>query len=257
MKKIVDVATGQIKVCKNDCILRSGAIGSCVVVAAFCRGKTIAALAHIMLPGKAPQNHIDQKNKYAVDAVAEVAEDAVDALGELLKALLHPVAAARIVGRVRDRLGRDDEEAGVARPPEIAADALGGRALLASVPAQVVAQIERIVAPDPEPAGGAARRVVHVHGDAVAPDRVGEEEAGRILRYSFFDEVLDRWNGDRIATGHTKTDSAETIFLNLMRGAGPRGMAGISSRSCHSRSGTRSFSMRTKATSRGSNTRRT
>src|SRR6185437_6844008 len=45
--------------------------------------------------------------------------------------------------------------------------------------AQVVAQVERVRAPDAEPPGGAARRVVHVDGDAVAPDRVGEEHPGR------------------------------------------------------------------------------
>src|SRR6185437_1568681 len=96
---------------------------------------------------------------HALDAVPEVAEDAVHALGELLEPLLHPVAAPRVVGGVRDRLGRDDEQAGVARPLEVAADALGGRPLLAPVLAQVLAQVERLVAPDPEPAGGAARRV--------------------------------------------------------------------------------------------------
>jgi tRNA(Ile)-lysidine synthase len=56
---------------------------------------------------------------------------------------------------------------------------------------------------------------------------IGVEEAGRILRYAFFDECLRSWKGTRIATGHTRTDSAETIFLNLLRGSGPRGLSGI------------------------------
>src|SRR6185312_6774678 len=114
-----------------------------------------------------------------LDAVSEVAKDAVHALGELLEALLHAVAATGVVGRVRDGLRGDDEEAGVARPLEVAADALGRRMLLAAVLAQVVAQVERVGAADAEPAGRAAGRVVHVDGHAVAPDRVGEEDAGR------------------------------------------------------------------------------
>src|SRR6185312_11150144 len=104
---------------------------------------------------------------------------AVHALCELLQPLLHAVAAAAVVRRVGDGLRGDDEEPGVARPLEAAADTFGRRMLLAAILAQVVTQVERVRAPDAEAAGRAARRVVHVDGHAVAPDRVGEEDAGR------------------------------------------------------------------------------
>lgn len=52
------------------------------------------------------------------------------------------------------------------------------------------------------------------------------EEAGRRLRYAFFEEVL----GDRlgwIATGHHRNDQAETVLFHLFRGTGARGFGGI------------------------------
>jgi tRNA(Ile)-lysidine synthase len=66
--------------------------------------------------------------------------------------------------------------------------------------------------------------------DFAVENRVGVEEAGRILRYAFLEETLRLWKGTRIATGHTRTDSCETIFLNLLRGSGPRGLSGIPTR---------------------------
>ena len=53
------------------------------------------------------------------------------------------------------------------------------------------------------------------------------EDAGRRARYEFFERVADDLQADAIATGHTKDDQAETFLLRLLRGAGPRGLAGI------------------------------
>jgi len=48
------------------------------------------------------------------------------------------------------------------------------------------------------------------------------EEAGRIVRYSYFDELA----GDdfKIATAHTKDDNAENVLINLLRGNKPLGI---------------------------------
>lgn len=52
------------------------------------------------------------------------------------------------------------------------------------------------------------------------------EEAGRDLRYKFFEEFASE-RGAKIATAHTQNDNLETMLLNLARGTGPRGLAGI------------------------------
>jgi tRNA(Ile)-lysidine synthase len=56
------------------------------------------------------------------------------------------------------------------------------------------------------------------------------ELAARVLRYSIFDELLGCGIAQRIALGHHKDDQAETVLLRLFRGAGTRGLRGITDR---------------------------
>ncbi len=53
------------------------------------------------------------------------------------------------------------------------------------------------------------------------------ETVGREARYSFFNEVLEKYNADKIAVAHNLDDSVETTFMNLMRGSGINGLIGI------------------------------
>jgi len=53
------------------------------------------------------------------------------------------------------------------------------------------------------------------------------EAAAREVRYQWLESIANRYRANRIATGHTADDQAETILLNLLRGTGPRGLAGI------------------------------
>ncbi len=53
------------------------------------------------------------------------------------------------------------------------------------------------------------------------------EEAARKARYSFLERIRREKEADCILTGHTADDNAEVLLLNLMRGTGPRGLAGI------------------------------
>jgi tRNA(Ile)-lysidine synthase len=53
------------------------------------------------------------------------------------------------------------------------------------------------------------------------------EEAGRALRYAFLRQAAEERGCCRIATAHHADDSAETMLLNLIRGTGLRGLAGI------------------------------
>jgi tRNA(Ile)-lysidine synthase len=53
------------------------------------------------------------------------------------------------------------------------------------------------------------------------------EDAGRRARYAYLDRAAALVQADAVATGHTRDDQAETFLLQLIRGAGPRGLAGI------------------------------
>ena len=54
-----------------------------------------------------------------------------------------------------------------------------------------------------------------------------EEEAGRLIRYDFFHEIMENVKGNRIATAHHKNDQAETILHHIIRGTGMQGLSGI------------------------------
>lgn len=51
--------------------------------------------------------------------------------------------------------------------------------------------------------------------------------AARELRYSWFEEILKRESIRYVATAHHLSDSLETVLINLARGTGMEGMAGI------------------------------
>lgn len=53
------------------------------------------------------------------------------------------------------------------------------------------------------------------------------EEAARGVRYNFFAKVAKEAGAFRVAVGHTADDQVETILLNLVRGAGVRGLRGM------------------------------
>ena len=58
-------------------------------------------------------------------------------------------------------------------------------------------------------------------------NKMGLEEAGRKIRYDFFDEILKQENANKIAIAHNKNDKAETIIMNIIRGSGISGLRGI------------------------------
>lgn len=56
---------------------------------------------------------------------------------------------------------------------------------------------------------------------------VSLEMACRELRYEWFFRLLADTGSDRLATGHNADDNAETMLLNMLRGAGSRGLGGM------------------------------
>ena len=57
--------------------------------------------------------------------------------------------------------------------------------------------------------------------------RIGTEEAGRNIRYKFFDEVAQKTESNKIATAHNSNDNAETVLMNIIRGTSISGLKGI------------------------------
>jgi len=60
-----------------------------------------------------------------------------------------------------------------------------------------------------------------------AEEQLSLEAAARRLRYAWFERLLGEGVVNRVATGHTLDDQAETVLMRVARGAGTRGLAGI------------------------------
>lgn len=56
------------------------------------------------------------------------------------------------------------------------------------------------------------------------------EEAGRDARYNFYNEILEKIGGNKIALAHNKDDQIETFIFRLIRGSSIEGLQGIKER---------------------------
>lgn len=57
--------------------------------------------------------------------------------------------------------------------------------------------------------------------------KISTEECGRNIRYDFFNKILNDTHSNKIAVAHNLGDNAETMLLNLIRGAGLNGICGM------------------------------
>ena len=58
-------------------------------------------------------------------------------------------------------------------------------------------------------------------------NKISAEEAGRKLRYSELERIASKNGFNKIATAHNANDNTETVLLNLIKGTGLKGIAGI------------------------------
>lgn len=61
----------------------------------------------------------------------------------------------------------------------------------------------------------------------VEAEGASAQDAGRLLRYDYLRRVAAETGGAKIATGHHRDDQAETVLINLLRGAGGTGLGGM------------------------------
>jgi len=110
MKEVVTVFTGEIKTSNQDADLKSSPIGSCVVVVLFDENCSFGGMAHIMLPGKAPEKEDVIPGKYAHNAIRQLIDE-LTAHGmqqEKLKAVV--VGGGNVLKRENDTIGIDNLE---------------------------------------------------------------------------------------------------------------------------------------------------
>lgn len=55
-------------------------------------------------------------------------------------------------------------------------------------------------------------------------EKMSEETYGRKVRYEFFEEIVKKEKATLMATAHHMDDDIETIFLNIIRGTGLKGL---------------------------------
>ena len=63
--------------------------------------------------------------------------------------------------------------------------------------------------------------------DVAAQHSISIQEAARVLRYTYFNELLSLTSLDYVATAHHQDDTIETVFFHFLRGTGIKGMTGI------------------------------
>src|SRR5699024_9981314 len=56
---------------------------------------------------------------------------------------------------------------------------------------------------------------------------ISSEDAGRRMRYSFFNSIVKDKSNGKIAVAHHLSDQAETILMNIIRGSGLEGLSTI------------------------------
>ena len=62
-------------------------------------------------------------------------------------------------------------------------------------------------------------------------EKISSEDAGRRLRYDFFNRLAEKFPSSKIAVAHNKDDQAETILMRIIRGTGLDGLKAMDYRS--------------------------
>jgi tRNA(Ile)-lysidine synthase len=149
-----------------------------------------------------------------------------------------PAALARVAAPWLDRLRVPDGWAG--RPVRVVVACSGGAdslALLVLATAAgfdvVAVHVDHGLRPDSSLDGAvvgaaAARLGVALRTTTVVvPDRGSQEATARDARYAALEAARAELGAEAVLVGHTRDDQAETVLLQLLRGTGTAGLAGM------------------------------
>ena len=108
MKETITVFTGEVKTSNHFADLKSSPIGSCVVVVLFDENCKFGGMAHIMLPGKAPEKENTVAGRYAQNAICSLIDElTVQGVNRKnLKAVV--VGGGNVLKRENDTIGSDN-----------------------------------------------------------------------------------------------------------------------------------------------------
>ncbi|WP_296127073.1 tRNA lysidine(34) synthetase TilS [uncultured Anaerococcus sp.] len=67
--------------------------------------------------------------------------------------------------------------------------------------------------------------------DLAKKEKISSEDAGRRLRYDFFNRLVGKFPSSKIAVAHNKDDQAETVLMRIVRGTGLDGLKAMAYRS--------------------------
>ncbi|MCW6678722.1 tRNA lysidine(34) synthetase TilS [Anaerococcus sp. NML200574] len=67
--------------------------------------------------------------------------------------------------------------------------------------------------------------------DLAKKEKISSEDAGRRLRYDFFNRLAGKFPHSKIAVAHNKDDQAETVLMRIVRGTGLDGLKAMAYRS--------------------------
>jgi len=110
-KRIVDVQVGRVKGGGGRTILRAVALGSCVAVVLYDPVRKTGAMAHVMLPGRAPaQTKSSQRTRYAADAIDTLLQIMAKTGSRVSDLSAAVVGGANVLRRANDTIGTDNVE---------------------------------------------------------------------------------------------------------------------------------------------------
>jgi len=109
MKRVEDIGVGKVAVTQEKIVLRAIALGSCIGVAAYDCGRRIGGMAHVMLPGRAPDKAVE-KTRYAANAIDEMTRQMIEMGSKPGDIEVCLVGGANVLERDDDTICRSNTE---------------------------------------------------------------------------------------------------------------------------------------------------